>query len=233
MWLGAHAARPHRAAGALQHGAVVRAAGRVRCAHRDRATQGMGRSPIRPWHAGSPRNSAQRNPRSWRASARHSSRHPSKVMLDAAPRCAISDEREQPGANRGPTLVIGGTYDPAPTIEASRELADAIPGAQFAELPAAHLSNLGAAAQFNERCWNSWQRIDAQRARVRRRRQRRFPTTHASMALCRTADGVEAIWRKPSRLAPATQRRAPPARRPCSSSLGKSSTSMISMTLRS
>ena len=45
--------------------------------------------------------------------------------------------------------MIGGTFDPAPTLAASRALADAIPGAGFAELPAAHLSNLGAAAQFN------------------------------------------------------------------------------------
>jgi len=48
-------------------------------------------------------------------------------------------------------LVIGGTHDPAPTLEASQALAAAIRGAEFTELPAAHLSNLGAAAQFNAR----------------------------------------------------------------------------------
>jgi 3-oxoadipate enol-lactonase len=61
------------------------------------------------------------------------------------------DERDALAQIRCRTLVIGGTFDPAPTIEASRALAAAIAGAQFAELPAAHLTNLGAAADFN-RC---------------------------------------------------------------------------------
>ena len=60
-----------------------------------------------------------------------------------------ADEREHLARIEPRTLVIGGTFDPAPTLAASRALADAIPGAGFAELPAAHLSNLGAAAQFN------------------------------------------------------------------------------------
>jgi 3-oxoadipate enol-lactonase len=59
------------------------------------------------------------------------------------------DERDHLAKIRTPALVIGGTFDPAPTIDAARSLAASIPGAQFAELPAAHLSNLGAAAQFN------------------------------------------------------------------------------------
>ena len=61
------------------------------------------------------------------------------------------DERNHLAKIRAPTLVIGGTFDPAPKIDAARGLAAAIPGAKFAELPAAHLSNLGAAAQFNAR----------------------------------------------------------------------------------
>jgi 3-oxoadipate enol-lactonase len=60
-----------------------------------------------------------------------------------------ADEREHLARIQARTLVIGGTFDPAPTLAASRALADAIPGASFVELPAAHLSNLGAAAQFN------------------------------------------------------------------------------------
>jgi 3-oxoadipate enol-lactonase len=62
-----------------------------------------------------------------------------------------ADERAQLARIRARTLVIGGTYDPAPTIEASRALAAAIPGAGFSEVPAAHLSNLGAAETFNAR----------------------------------------------------------------------------------
>ena len=62
-----------------------------------------------------------------------------------------ADERADLAKIRAPTLVIGGTHDPAPTLEASRALAAAIRGAEFAELPAAHLSNLGAAGQFNAR----------------------------------------------------------------------------------
>ena len=47
------------------------------------------------------------------------------------------------------TLVIAGTYDPAPTPAAAREWASMIPKSRFLELPAAHLSNIGAAAGFN------------------------------------------------------------------------------------
>ena len=61
-----------------------------------------------------------------------------------------ADEREQLAKIRLRTLVIGGTFDPTPTLEASRALAARIPDALFAELPAAHLTNLGAAAQFNQ-----------------------------------------------------------------------------------
>ena len=61
------------------------------------------------------------------------------------------DERIHLARIRAATLVIGGTFDPAPTIDSARSLAAAIPGAEFAEMPTAHLSNLGAAAQFNAR----------------------------------------------------------------------------------
>jgi 3-oxoadipate enol-lactonase len=47
-----------------------------------------------------------------------------------------------------PTLVIAGTHDPAPTPEAARAWAAMISGSRFEELPAAHLSNIGAAGQF-------------------------------------------------------------------------------------
>ena len=61
------------------------------------------------------------------------------------------DERGSLARVASPTLVVAGTYDPAPTPQAARELAGLIPGAQFIELPAAHLTNLGAAGQFNAR----------------------------------------------------------------------------------
>lgn len=48
-----------------------------------------------------------------------------------------------------PTLVIAGTADPSPGIDAVRQWAAMIPQALFVELPAAHLSNVGAAVVFN------------------------------------------------------------------------------------
>lgn len=58
------------------------------------------------------------------------------------------DERDALARIRAPTLVIGGTHDPAPKPEAARELASKIAGAVIVELAAAHLSNLGAAEAF-------------------------------------------------------------------------------------
>jgi 3-oxoadipate enol-lactonase len=60
------------------------------------------------------------------------------------------DQRAELARIAAPTLVIAGTFDPAPTPDAAREWASAIPNARFVELPAAHLSNIGAAAEFNE-----------------------------------------------------------------------------------
>jgi pimeloyl-ACP methyl ester carboxylesterase len=48
-----------------------------------------------------------------------------------------------------PALVIAGTHDPSPTVDAARQWAATIPGALFIELPTAHISNIGAAAAFN------------------------------------------------------------------------------------
>jgi 3-oxoadipate enol-lactonase len=49
-----------------------------------------------------------------------------------------------------PTLVVAGTHDPTPPIEAARQWAATVPNSQFVELPAAHLSNIGAASAFNQ-----------------------------------------------------------------------------------
>ena len=48
-----------------------------------------------------------------------------------------------------PTLVIGGTSDPATTIETARYLADHIRGAELVEIDASHLSNIEQAETFN------------------------------------------------------------------------------------
>jgi 3-oxoadipate enol-lactonase len=51
---------------------------------------------------------------------------------------------------RTPTLIVAGTFDPAVPIADVRSLADHTPGAKFAELPTAHISNVEAFAAFNE-----------------------------------------------------------------------------------
>jgi 3-oxoadipate enol-lactonase len=58
------------------------------------------------------------------------------------------DQRASLARVAAPTLVIAGTYDPAPTPDAARAWASTIPDARFLELPAAHLSNVGAAEAF-------------------------------------------------------------------------------------
>jgi 3-oxoadipate enol-lactonase len=60
------------------------------------------------------------------------------------------DERAGLAAVDRPVLVVAGTYDPAPPPATVRDFAAKIAGARFVELPAAHLSNVGAAEPFNE-----------------------------------------------------------------------------------
>jgi 3-oxoadipate enol-lactonase len=60
------------------------------------------------------------------------------------------DQRAELARIAAPTLVIAGTFDPAPTPDAAREWAATIPHARCIELPAAHLSNIGAAGEFNQ-----------------------------------------------------------------------------------
>jgi len=64
---------------------------------------------------------------------------------------ALRDYDERANLHRisRPTLIVAGTHDPAPPLAAIREFAGQVPGATCVELPAAHLSNLGAAEQFN------------------------------------------------------------------------------------
>jgi 3-oxoadipate enol-lactonase len=58
------------------------------------------------------------------------------------------DQREALAAIRVPALVIAGAKDSVTPPAEGRFLAKGIPGAQYAELPTAHLSNVEAPAQF-------------------------------------------------------------------------------------
>jgi len=64
---------------------------------------------------------------------------------------ALRDYDERASLHRvaRPALIVAGTHDPSPPVAAVQEFAARVPGAVCVELPAAHLSNLGAAAQFN------------------------------------------------------------------------------------
>ena len=88
--------------------------------------------------------------------------HPEQVaatrrMLESMPTdgyvaaCAAvrdMDQREAIRGIRAPTLVIAGTGDLATPPADGRFLAESIAGAQYVELPAAHISNIEAAAAF-------------------------------------------------------------------------------------
>ena len=58
------------------------------------------------------------------------------------------DVRDAIGSITAPVLAIAGTHDPAPAPAVVAAWARRIPGARYLELPAAHLSNLGAPAAF-------------------------------------------------------------------------------------
>jgi 3-oxoadipate enol-lactonase len=59
------------------------------------------------------------------------------------------DQREAISSINVPTLVIAGAQDPATPPADGKFLVSKIQGAQYVELPAAHLSNVEAAAQFS------------------------------------------------------------------------------------
>ena len=60
------------------------------------------------------------------------------------------DLREEIAAIRAPTLVVCGAHDPSTTPADGKFIADKIKGARMVELPAAHISNVEAAAQFTK-----------------------------------------------------------------------------------
>jgi len=59
------------------------------------------------------------------------------------------DYREQLHRVQVPTLVVTGAHDPATPPADGRFLAEHLRGAKYAELPAAHLSNIEAREDFN------------------------------------------------------------------------------------
>ncbi|KAI3595991.1 Beta-ketoadipate enol-lactone hydrolase (plasmid) [Cupriavidus necator H850] len=59
-----------------------------------------------------------------------------------------ADFRESVASIQVPVLVIAGSQDPSTPAQEGRELADAIPGARFVELPAAHISSFEQPGRF-------------------------------------------------------------------------------------
>jgi 3-oxoadipate enol-lactonase len=60
------------------------------------------------------------------------------------------DHRELVEEIRIPTCVLAGAHDPVTTVEDATFLQTKIPGAKLVTLPAAHISNVEAAARFND-----------------------------------------------------------------------------------
>jgi len=60
------------------------------------------------------------------------------------------DQRKLVEEIRVPTCVIAGEHDPTTTLEDAKFLQARISGATLVPLPAAHISNVEAAAQFNQ-----------------------------------------------------------------------------------
>jgi 3-oxoadipate enol-lactonase len=61
-----------------------------------------------------------------------------------------ADLRSTVSTIHSPTLVLAGTHDPVVPTADVRWLAEHIPGARYAELPTAHLSNVERAAEFTD-----------------------------------------------------------------------------------
>jgi 3-oxoadipate enol-lactonase len=72
----------------------------------------------------------------------------SEGYVDCCAALRDSDLREDVANIRAPTLIISGTHDLAATPTDGKFLASRIPGAQYSELNAAHLSNVEAPEDF-------------------------------------------------------------------------------------
>jgi 3-oxoadipate enol-lactonase len=77
----------------------------------------------------------------------------SEIPTEAYIGCCLAlrdtDLRDRVSGIRVPILIIAGSKDNATPPALGQELRDHIPGAQYVELPAAHLSNIEAVAEFN------------------------------------------------------------------------------------
>ncbi len=60
------------------------------------------------------------------------------------------DQRKSIAEIKATTLVVTGTHDPSTPPAMGQEIAGSIKGSRYAELPTAHLSNIEAAATFND-----------------------------------------------------------------------------------
>jgi 3-oxoadipate enol-lactonase len=64
------------------------------------------------------------------------------------------DQRGTAASIQTPTFVVAGEFDPVTTVADSEFLVSHIPGAAMTILPAAHISNVEASAQFNRAVFN-------------------------------------------------------------------------------
>ena len=88
-------------------------------------------------------------PESCRLAREMLSRTTAAAYADTAETVCALDLRPSLPKIRVPTLVIGGSEDDATPPQWNRAIAEQIPGARWRLLPAAHLSNIEAAAEFN------------------------------------------------------------------------------------
>lgn len=77
-----------------------------------------------------------------------------KVSVEGYAGCCAAirdmDQRKEIQGIKARTMVIAGTFDPSTPPAMGQFIAETIRGARYVELPAAHLSNIEAAAMFND-----------------------------------------------------------------------------------
>jgi 3-oxoadipate enol-lactonase len=77
-----------------------------------------------------------------------------KVSVEGYAGCCAAirdmDQRKAIADIKATTMVVAGTHDPSTPPAMGQAIAETIHGARYVELPAAHLSNIEAAAAFND-----------------------------------------------------------------------------------
>lgn len=77
-----------------------------------------------------------------------------KVQVEGYAGCCAAirdmDQRKTIGTIKAVTLVVAGTFDPSTPPAMGQEIAAAVKGSRYLELPTAHLSNVEAAPAFND-----------------------------------------------------------------------------------